>query len=363
MRWTILAVPAFCLLIAGCQDNEARQQNAKLQAELELMKSQQGKGGDDFFKTWAASQQKSEGGDADRKLTTIAEDVRAGLADIQKKIEDGKKDSDKKIDDLDARLKKVTDLETSLASLKGMIESLESKVKNIDANEVLKLHKDLITKEAELTIEKKSREMAQAEVDSLKADLALTRQQVDTLKAEMAGLTGEDISKHPMYTKLRRDLVEAQAERDRARTDFDNLKKEHDELLARVGKGPTPEQPETPKSTEVFDFTGGVVSVSRGTKADAQSILIVSVKTGRVPPIGAELIIRDARGTEVCLAKVTRHWHVGDDNDLPVDELGCTTLNERATRPVANGDQVVWIEKKTEGGGGESRKEGSASGE
>lgn len=361
MRWTMLCVAALCVALAGCQDHEARTQNARLQAELEAMKTQNKGGGDDFMKLWLASQNKPESTDSDKRFNTLAEDVRAGFADLRKQIEDGRKDSDKKIDDLDSRIRKVSDLESSLAGLKGMIESLEGKVKNADSSEILKLHKDLITKDAELTVEKKTREAAESQIATFKAELDLAKAEINTLKAEMVGLKGDDVSKHPMYLKLKRELSDAQAERDRARTDFENLKKEYDELLKRVGRGPESPTPETPKVEGNFAFTGSVSQLSKLRPDDPQTLLVVDIKTGRVPPLNTELVVRDARGNEVCLVKVTKHYHISENPDLPVDALGCTTVNERATRPVAKGDQVVWIEKK-DSGGGESRS-GSASGE
>ena len=52
MRKTIAAaVAVVVLLTAGCQDQQARDQNAKLQAELDLLKTQkQGGGNDDLMK-------------------------------------------------------------------------------------------------------------------------------------------------------------------------------------------------------------------------------------------------------------------------------------------------------------------------
>lgn len=361
MRWTMLGVAALCVALAGCQDNEARNQNARLQAELEAIKAQNKGGSDDFMKVWLASQSKDGSADSDKRFNTLAEDVRAGFADLRKQIDDGRKDTDKKIDDLDGRIRKVSDLEASLTGLKSMIEALEGKVKNADSSEILKLHKDLITKEAELTVEKKAREAAEAQIAAFKAELDLAKSEISTLKAEMVGLKGEDISKHPMYTALKRENADLKAELERSRNDFDNLKKEYDELLKRVGAGPESPTPETPKASTEFAFTGSVTQLSKLRADDPQTLLVVDVKTGRVPPLNTELVVRDARGNEVCLVKVTKHYHVSENPDLPVDALGCTTVNERATRPVAKGDQVVWIEKK-ESGGGEPRS-GSASGE
>ena len=48
MRMTIAAAVAVAVLMAtGCQDQQARDQNAKLQAELDLLKAQKPSGGND----------------------------------------------------------------------------------------------------------------------------------------------------------------------------------------------------------------------------------------------------------------------------------------------------------------------------
>jgi len=62
MIMAALAVAVF--LTAGCQDNEARTQNAKLQAELDAMKAQQAnKGGNDAFAQYLAAQSANKDND------------------------------------------------------------------------------------------------------------------------------------------------------------------------------------------------------------------------------------------------------------------------------------------------------------
>jgi hypothetical protein len=343
-------------MILGCQDQQAREQNLKLQEELAALKAQQNKGGDDWAKVLLA---RNGDGDFERKFTTFRDDMRAELEKISVAIKDTRSDNSKQFDDLDSRVRKVGDMEASLGSLKAMIEALEGKVKSVDPNEVLKLHKDLYAREFELANEKKALQAAQNELEGLKVLLAKAQQDVEAGKAELEGLKGEDISRHPQYRELKSRLVEAEAERDRARTDYAALKTQYDELEKLLrGKGePAAAADVEALKPENYDFTGGVTSITKPS-AKSQSILLVEVKTGRIPPLNSELIVLDSEGKKVCLVMVTRHFHLGGNADLPVDELGCNTIDENPTRPVTKGDTVVWKEAKKD-----DEPKGSAGGE
>lgn len=79
---TLAALAALTIFVVGCQDTEARLQNAKLQAELDAMKA---KPTDDNFTKWLTTQK--GGGDMDevnRKLTSISGDLATGLKNLEK---------------------------------------------------------------------------------------------------------------------------------------------------------------------------------------------------------------------------------------------------------------------------------------
>ncbi len=347
MRFALAAAASAVLLFGttACQDQQARDTNAKLQAELDAMKAQQAKGGqNDLLAVMLANQQKTDGGTLDKKVNSLGEDVRAGLDDIKKKISDSDKNTDSRMDDLETRLKKVADMEASLKTLGTMIETLEKKVKEVDPNQVLTLQKDLITRDADLKVEQAARATAEAEVARLKQDLQARQTEFDALMQKMSGLEGTDVSKHPMYLELRKEKKALEDELAKSRSDFENMKSMYDDLVKRAGGG-TGKPEELPRVRENYVFTGAVVQVTR-TRADGQSILLVDVKSGTVPALNDEMIVVDARNNEVCRVKVIRHYHVSDDTSLPVESLGCQTLNETGNRPVAKGDEVIQLKKK-----------------
>ena len=174
--------------------------------------------------------------------------------------------------------------------------------------------------------------------------MATSRQEMEDLKQQIAGLAGDDISKHPQYKKLQGELRETKSELDKLKSDFKNLDDQYKALVEQIGKGTKPDTARTPTlDRSKYDFTGEVGSVAGGTRPGAPSNLILTIKTGQVPPVGAELMVLDARNEVVCKVRVIRHYHVSDNADLPVNELGCSTVDEKPTRPVAKGDAVVWI--------------------
>ena len=353
MRRTIAAVLAVAVLLAaGCQDQQARDQNARLQAELDSIKADKGGGNDDLLKVLLANQNKTDSDDASRKWTSFGEDMRAGFDDLGKQIKENDAASDKRMDDLESQIKKVSDLEATISTLKTMIETLESKVKNVDPNEVLEAHKDLITKEADLRVEKQQREAAEAE-------LKLLKEQVETLEADLtqankdiADLQGDDISKHKDYKKLEADLRKMKAERDLAVEARDALQTKVDDMTAQLQKGSNPPEEEPTIEPKDYTFTGTVASVRRGARADGPSYLMVTVDSGNPPPKDTVLVVLNERREPVCKVKVIQHYHVDDKDTLPVEEVGCATVDESASNPVAKGDTIVWIKEEPKGNAG-----------
>lgn len=362
MRRMIVATLAVAVLFAaGCQDQEARNQNARLQAELDAMKAKQGSGGNDALLALLANQNKGQDNAAlERKLNSFGEDVSAGLDKIQKQIRDNDSASGKRMDDIEGKLKQVSDLQATITTLRGMIESLESKVKSVDPNEVLNVQKDLINKEADLRLEKQLKEAALAEVSAMKDQLAAAQAEVENLKAEMAGLQGADISKHPMYREKEAENRKLAGDLKKSQSDYENLKLRYDELEAQLRKGANPPEEQPKPSNPVYDFSGTVTEVSKGSRPDGPSYLLVGGIKGTVPAIGTELVVLDPKSTLICKVKVVRHYHFNDNDDMPVEEVGCQTIDEKSSRPVAKGDTVAWIKAK-EAGGGESK--GAAGGE
>ncbi|MCA8916378.1 MAG: hypothetical protein KDB90_13290 [Planctomycetes bacterium] len=356
-RMIVAAVAVVALFAAGCQDNEARNQNAKLQAELDAMKAKQSGGSNDALIALLANQNKSaDSGSLDRKLTSLAEDINAGQDKINKKLEDTESSNKKRMDDLEDRLKQVNDLQSTISNLKTMIESLETKVKNVDPNEVLNAQKELINQEADLRMEKQARAAAEAQIETLKKQLADAQLEVETVKGEMVGLQGSDISKHPDYKALEAENRKLKSDLKNAKSDNDNLTRQYDAMVEQLKKGSNPVVEEPTPLPDDYDFSGSVTEVSKGSRPDGPSYLLIASLKGTVPAIGTEMVVLDATQTPVCRVKIVRHYHFSDNEDLPVEEVGCQTIDEKATRPVAKGDTVAYLKKKDETGGDNSAK-------
>lgn len=357
-RMIIAAVAVGVFMTAGCQDQEARTQNAKLQAELDAMKAQQNKGGSDSLAQYLAAQAATKDNDAlEKRVNTLNENISAGLTDIKKQIEDSDSDQKKRVSDLEDQIKKVSNLESTITTLKGMIESLESKVKNVDPNEVLAAKGDLLEKENDLRLEKQAREKAEQQIADLQKKLSDAQADVENIKAQIEGLKGDDISKHPDYKALEAANRKLSTEVSNMKSDYESLKIQKEALEQQLRKGANPPGDSVVKPPADYDFSGSVSEVSKGARADGPSYLLVGgikVKS-EVPPIGTELLVVDAKYQPICKVKVIRHYHFEDREELPVDEVGCQTIKEDANRPVTKGDMVVWIKKKEDGEGTDTK--------
>lgn len=343
MRWTIAAGLAVASVVAaGCQDNEARQQNAQLRAELDALKSKETK----VDPILAAILNKDSGGGeaTDRKLNTLAEDLRSYKDAITKDIAAADNADKKRFEELETRLKKVSDLESSLATLKATIENLDGKLKTGNPEETLKLQKEILQKEASLMQEKQAREAADAKITQLQNDLAAAIANANSLIEQMKGLEGADISKHPEYQKAQKEIRELKAEIGLMKSDIQNLKDANAALAAENarlgGKSPRVEKP---VDAGKYDFTGTVTMLTLAAKPGAGSMLLVRMDSGQIPPLAATMVVLDAKGEIVCKARVVRHYHRDDKTENEVEEIGCSTVDEKTTRPVAKGDRVVWL--------------------
>ncbi len=348
MRWTIPALlVVFALLAAGCQDNEARLQNQKLQSELEALKAKDTKM-DPLQQLLAAKLAEGGGGSSDatdRKLNALAEDLRAGNDALKKELAANNDAQKKRVEELDDRLKKIANLEATITTLKASIEGLDGKVKGGNSEDVLKLQKEVLQKDAALAQEKLAREAAEAKLATAQLDVKAAQDAAKALQDQKAGLEGADISKHPMYQAALKEIRELKVEIEKMKGDIKNLddaKRAADAELARL-RGETPKGENPPVDTKKYDFTGTVVSVAGGARPGAPSNLLLKLDSGLIPPLGTVMTVLDAKGQLVCTVKVIRHYHMGDDPEKPVEEIGCATIDEKATRPVTKSDTVVWI--------------------
>jgi hypothetical protein len=352
MRWTFaLVLCAGMLMLTACQDNEARMEIQRLQLELQQQQrsGNSNSGNDELLKLLLASRE-NQGTDQnmDRRLNAMGDDVRAGFDSIRKLIEDNRRETDRRVGDLDDRIKTVADFERSLTSLKTAVESLESQRRGLDPNEVLSVHKEVIRLEAEVNNQRAAREAAEAEAQRLRGDIEDLNKELANTRADVEGLKGEDISRHPMYRELFLREREMKAELERARSDYENLEREYKALLERLREGVRPprgegegDDPEGALDPERYRFMGTVGSVNL--RGNRPSHLIITINSGQVPPEGTELLVLDSKRQRVCMVRVIRHFHMDDNPDLPVDEIGGVAIDENPTKPITQGDTVVWV--------------------
>lgn len=351
MRWTIAAALSVALLLTttACQDQQAQSENQRLRAELEELKKDRNNGGnDDLVKLLLAERRGGDSDGLERKLNSFGEDVSAGLSEIRKDISKSEQATNSRMTELESRLDRVSDLESTITSLKGTIEALEGKVKNTDPNEILSVLKEKIQLEAKLDIERKAREGAEATIAELKEELKQAEAERERLSGEIATLQGENISGHPEYKALKAELREARSEIATWKSDFNNLNRQYQNLLEQIGDDGELKEAEVKDLPDDYTFSGTVTSVSKGSRPDGPSILLVGKFKGTTPPLNMQLVVLDEKNNRICDVKVVRHYHLNDNDDLPVDELGCETVNESPTNPVTKGDRVLWIKDDNE---------------
>jgi predicted nucleic acid-binding Zn-ribbon protein len=352
MRWTIAAVLGVCLLmLTACQDNEARMEIQRLQNELASAKSGGGSN-DDLLKLLLATREGNSPDESlNRRLNTLLQDMEAGFSSTRKAIADGRNESDQRIRALEERLARVGDFETTLSGLRSAIESLESKGRNLDPNQVLEVEREKMRLEARLESESTRRESIEAEAARLSDEVKALQQAVVEAEGRAEGLAGEDISRHPMFIDQRRKLTEAQAELARARSDFENLERKYNALLEQLRQGARPPRESDPDAPRLdpdnYRFMGNVGTVR--VRPNRPSYLIVTIRAGSVPPVDTELLVLDSRNQRVCMVRVVQHFHADDNPDLPVDELGCVAIDETSGKPITEGDTVVWVRGEDRG--------------
>ncbi|MBE7492694.1 MAG: hypothetical protein HS108_13195 [Planctomycetes bacterium] len=344
MRWTIAVALAVASVTAfGCQDNEARVQNAQLRAELEALKSKE-TGKVDPVLAAILNRDGGAGDATDRKLNALAEDLRSYKDAISKEISAADAADKRRFEELESRLKKVSDLEASLVTLKATIDGLDGKLKAGNPEETLRLQKEIFQADVALTQEKRLREAAEARITQLEADLKAALDNANSLVERMKGLEGADISRHPEYQKAQKEIRALKAEIALMKSDIQNLKDANSALEAENarlgGKGAGVVKP---VESSKYDFTGTVLVVNMGSRPGAASNLLVRMDSGQIPPVGATMVVLDSKAEIVCKVKVVRHYHVDDKPENAVEEIGCATLDEKANKPVTKGDQVVWL--------------------
>ena len=90
-RMIVAAVAVVALFAAGCQDQEARTQAAKAQAELDALKAKQSGGSNDALIALLANQNKTADSSAlERKLTSLAEDINLDAGSVASKFDGGR---------------------------------------------------------------------------------------------------------------------------------------------------------------------------------------------------------------------------------------------------------------------------------
>jgi hypothetical protein len=351
MPRTMLAIAALSLIFAaGCQDQEARERARQLQDRLDQIERGKGSGNDALVAALLAREGSADFSAMERRLNTLGEDLRAGLEGIRA-LESSIKDGNRRMEELDARVRRVGDMEASLASLRAMLDAMDAKLKNIDPNEVLTLHKELINKDAELRFERQALDATKERVGRLEAEVTQLKADNLQLKADAAGLSGEDISRHPSYVALNRQLRETREELNRRSSDLETLQRLYDQLEQRLREGGARVETPAPGEIELEGqaMSGVVDGVSKpANNPTGPSNVVISIVTGRPPPIGAELLVLDANQRRICSIRVARHYHLDDNTELPINGLGCHALDEQPTRPITRGDTVVWIRGDTE---------------
>ncbi|MCC6573636.1 MAG: hypothetical protein IT462_07585 [Planctomycetes bacterium] len=87
------------------------------------------------------------------------------------------------------------------------------------------------------------------------------------------------------------------------------------------------------------DFKGAVVKVQSSAKPNSPSLVMVNIINGEAPPEMSELIVLDDN-KRICRLVVQKLFHEDDNNDKPVNLIGCKAVDEDPVRPVMEGDRV-----------------------
>lgn len=361
MRWTIAALMAGAILVSGCQDNEARRQIEELKAENAKLKDKP-----DAFTQLMAMRAADGGSDGtDRKINTLSEDLRAGIEALKREFSA----TNKRVDDMDDRMRKVASLDATITALKATIDSLDSRVKSSSPEEMLKLQKELFQKDAALLQEKAAREAADGRITQLQGDLKAALDAAQEVRDQIAGMDKGDISKHPAYVKAQKDLQNERTRNEHLQSDIKNMDERCQRLEAELKSSGKSTAIDNPKiDPKAYDFTGTIIEYKTAGRPGTLGNIMVSIGSGQVPPEGAILNVLNARAEHICTAKVMTRYNIGDDPTKAIEALGCSVSDENLKRAPVEGDTVVWI-KPTDGKPAEvntpkpDKKDGNAGGE
>lgn len=360
------ALAAVVMLVAGCQDTEARLANARLQAEIDSLKSRNADTSSDKLMQWLMA---SRGDDASgtlmelrKNIASISGDLTSGLKSLNKDVSDSSADARKRMDALEAKLDKVKDLETSLVALKSMVETLERTAKAVDPNQVLDLNKQLIAAQSDLRAEQIARQQAETRAKTAEDARVDAESKLAAANTELEQFKQGKASALPEHRKLKADHDALKAKLERTESDFKSLeelnrrlKVSNDELrdqIRRLGGTPPPEISEvtdrpgptaTSPENKDYAFTGRIALVRSGARPNTPSLVLVNIGDGEIPPEKSELLVLDTKNEKICRLRVTQHYYENDDRTKRVNQLGCQTIDEIPAKPVAVNDKVVWV--------------------
>jgi len=345
MRWTLAAALAGTILLAGCKDNEARQQIQELKDENAKLRDSK----PDPLTQLLAAQMAGGGEGTDRKITALGEDLRAGIDQVKREIAASGAEQKRRVDELDERMRKLANLDATISALKTTIDALDARVKAGSPEEVLKLNREVIQKESDLAREKSAREAAEGQAAQLQADLKAALEAAQDLRDQLAALDEKDISKHPAYVKLQKDVRDLKTLIENKDSDIRTLDEQKQRLEEEVRRLKGESNVETPRiDPKAYDFTGTVTDYKPGARPGAPGSMLVNVDTGQVPAVNSVITIMNARAEPICTATVSVHYHIDDDPRKAVESLGCSVSDEKSLRVPTSGDTVVWVKPAEE---------------
>lgn len=85
------------------------------------------------------------------------------------------------------------------------------------------------------------------------------------------------------------------------------------------------------------DCSAVVSAISKGARAEGPTYILASYRSGVVPDTGSEFDVFDAPKNFICRTKLVRVYHINDDPDLPIEELGLQTIDLPAGAEVEKG--------------------------